>query len=866
MSIPKTKIRMPLLRSDRIERALLVDRIEQGISQGARLTLLSALAGAGKTTLLTEWAHQQQHPVAWVSLDSNDNDLAYAWQHIMAAVESVAGRLSKDILPLLKHDGGSVQAAIRAFLNVIDDREIPLFLVLDDYHVITHQEVHDSLNYILSNQPDTLHILITTRADPPLQLARLRASGQLNELRGADLRFGENEISELFQNGLTIALDEAQIQTLATRVEGWAAGLYLAGVFIRQSNAEKFFAGLEKTGRFVLDYLTEEVLAQQPEQVYQFLVQTAVLSEFDTALCDEILVRTDSVEIIAHLLRANLFIQDMGEVYRYHHLFADVLRLKLKSHYPPEHIQALYRRAALWFEARNDPRQALEYVLKIPDYELAATWIEQHWYDMTYRGQLGTIDAWLKSFPESTLNAHPMLNFLTGMQTLTKGNASHGEKILRLALEYASDPGLIYEIRSQLLLALIHQGEAASALQLADELLQEEMSEDVVDKNRSRKVLALLYLGRLTEALEFFETCPPTPQSPNSHVPEIQARQRHADVLMHLGLMSQAQQIHQHIIDESLYDVRINNPFFLSAESYMSMAALLTERGQLQDAKTMLERGVFLGEQAYWPDVVHRGYVVAGQLAFASNYLDEALHILTTHEPELRTANNPRVHLWLLVRLVQYNLKAGAVETARYYYEQIVKHRMQNPPDLELQAITQAWIDLATGENNRAIEGCESIFYNGGEYKYYRLLAGLVLVKAHRMSRADERANQILIQIVNEAMTSGYMRLFLDEGEPIIDQLKSLHTTLASSDPCLTYIDRLLDTTVDAAPVQDSILTEREREILMLIAQGDANKEIAARLFITVHTVKKHTTSIYEKLNVLSRTQAILRAQELKLL
>ncbi|MEQ8673765.1 MAG: LuxR C-terminal-related transcriptional regulator [Aggregatilineales bacterium] len=842
-----------------------MSRIQQGIERGARLTLLSAQAGSGKTSLLVEWAAHVQHPVAWVSLDSTDNDAIYVWQHIIAAIDSLYPELTAEVMPLIRNQGATLQVAINALINALVDSDIRLFLVLDDYHLIAHPDVHKSLDYLITHLPENLHILMTTRADPPLPLSRLRARGHLSEIRAADLRFTSDEISHLFSDVMAIPLDDAQLHMLTTRTEGWAAGLYLAGLSIRLRDIDTIFYGLQHTDRFILDYLTDEVIAQQADDIQQFLLQTSILNEFAPDICDALLSRGDSLAIINNLLYANLFIQDMGGIYRYHHLFRDVLRIKLKGQFSLQHIQRLYRRAAMWHEANNDPRKAINYALKIPDFTLAAVWIEQHSRTMIYSGQLGMIYEWLRSFPDAVLDTNPRLQYLSAMHVLLKGQAILAERILLAALENTKDDTLTFDIKLQLLLTRVHLGDARSAIQLADELLQNETTKDAWLNIIGRKALALASLGQLSEALHLIDARPFNLSESSSTVVDVQLRQHQADFLMQLGMIDQSEALHRQIIEVSKYDPTINQPFFLAAQSYVGLAMLLTEQNRLDEASELLKHGIFLGEQAQWPDALYRGYLVRAHIEVAQGHIQEAIEVLKTHEPILRTANNPRMHLWMLVRLVQLSLKIDDRRSAVNYHAQILNHRLQNPPDCEIQQITGAWMDLSKGNIEKAIQRCEPIFTGQGEIIYNRLLAGLVLVRAYHQLQEPDRAQAYLIQVLEQSPSTRYVRIFLNEGDIIQRLLKTLLERENISQELRIYVSTILTVPVQMS-AKDSLLTEREQEILVLITQGYANKEIANKLFITVHTVKKHTTAIYEKLNVMSRTQAILRAQELALI
>lgn len=860
--ILRTKIQIPKLRPNRIERTHLIEKIEQGMASGARLVLLSALAGAGKTTLAAEWAGRHPGEVAWVSIDASANDAVSLWQHILAAVEQIAPELTEEALAFLTGGGTSVQAAVTALINSLFESSRTLYLVLDDYHQITHPPTHTHLQYLVENQPTNLHLLLTTRADPPLPLSRMRARGQLVELRGADLRFQPEETTSFFQKVLVVPLEEAQLQMVQARTEGWAAGLHLAALSLQNSGPDAFFKQFQGSERYILSYLTDEVLLQQPPQIQSFLLQTALLDEFDASLCDAVLETDGSETVLQHLLHSNLFIQDLGGTYRYHHLFADLLRSRSSNQFSLAQQHALLRRAADWHAQRGEIAKAILYALRIPDHNLAGDLIEAHAYNLTYDGQLAAINEWLRTFPADVLARRPLLKLLMGMHVLIGGQAAQAEALLLKALEVSDEPVLRHEIKSQLLLAVLHQGKAEEALALSDSLLHDDMPAAVHARLRGRRALALIALGRLQDALQSIDGQYGDKNEPHYHVTAVQIRQHQAEILTHLGRLSEAASIHQAIIDEALRDPKINQPFFLAAQSYVDLAGILIEQNHLTEARDLLWQGRYLSGQAQWPDSLHRSYLVSAHLHFVDGEVSQAVELLKTQEPMVRQANHPRLHLWMLVRIVQYSLFKQDLVTSQAYADMVQRHRLANPPDRDLKVLVQAWMTLAQGHLREAYELADALYARPSEYLYPRLLAALTAVRAAAMLGEMRAAEDLLAEILPLAQAAGYQRLFLDSGPVMMEILKRSagHNAAAHS-----YVDTLTQP-VAARPTSDGLLTERELEILQLIAQGFSNKEIAGKLFVTIHTVKKHTTSVYEKLHVLSRTQAILRAQELSLI
>lgn len=860
--ILRTKIQIPRLRPNRVARTHLIEKIELGIANGARLVLLSALAGAGKTTLAAEWAERHPGEVAWVSLDSSDNDATSLWQHIIAAIERVAPELTAEAKTFLDSGGTSVQGAVNALINSLFESPSTLYLVLDDYHQITQPSAHAHLQYLVENQPANLHLLLTTRADPPLPLSRMRARGQLVELRGADLRFQPEETTRFFEQVMAIELQDPQLQMVHTRTEGWAAGLHLAALSLHNSGSEAFFSNLQRSERYILDYLADEVLAQQPDDIHEFLLRTAFLDEFDASLCDAVLETDGSASTLQQLIHANLFIQEIGSSYRYHHLFADLLRIRGKSQLPAQLQHALLRRASDWHTQQGEIRSAITYALRIPDHDLAGDLIEANAYTLIYSGQLGTMYEWLRAFPAEVIERRPLLGSMLGLHILISGQPVQAEGLLLKALAGTDNPLLRREIKSQLLLAHYHQGKAADALALADELILDSGRRGAHPGLLGRRAMALMALGRLTEALQSIDTTYLDVNDPNVHVTTIQIRQQQADIFGHMGRLSEAAAVHRTIIAESLHNPKINQPFFLAAQSYVDLADLLIEQNLLAEARDILWQGRYLSNQAQWADALHRSYLVSARLHLADGEVSQAVELLKQHEPELRQANHPQVHLLLLVRMVQYSLLHQDIATGQQYAELVQRHPLSNPPDEDLKRLVQAWIVLALGQPRQAYDLADALYRGKSEFLYPRLLAALTAVQAAASIGDLDICDALLAEVIPIAQTAGYRRLFLDSDPLIVDLLKR---PAVRASPAHDFAEAL----VRPAPAQTAVpalLTEREREILQLIAQGYSNKEIAGKLYVTIHTVKKHTTSVYEKLHVMSRTQAILRAQELALI
>jgi LuxR family maltose regulon positive regulatory protein len=406
-----TKLYIPASRPDLVPRPRLADRLDEGLARG--LVLVCAPAGYGKTVLLADWARRGGHPAGWLSLDEGDNDPARFWRHAVAALDRARPGLGERVAPLLGPPApSSFQALVTALINELaaePDAEETL-LVLDDYHVISAQAVHESLAFLLEHRPPGIWVVLASRSDPPLPLARLRVRGQLAEVRVADLRFTPEEAAVLLQH-VAAALPDASVAALAARTEGWAAGLQLAALSLRgQDDVAGFVAAFTGSHRYILDYLAEEVLERQGEQLRTFLLETSVLERLSGALCDAVTGRAGSRALLDQVERAGLFLLPLDEVrgwWRYHRLFADLLRARLQAEQPGR-VPHLHRNAAAWYEEHGLADDAIRHAMAAGEMAWAARLIEQH-FDEAYslRGEAATIQRWLSALPADLLRRRP---------------------------------------------------------------------------------------------------------------------------------------------------------------------------------------------------------------------------------------------------------------------------------------------------------------------------------------------------------------------------------------------------------------------------------------------------------------------------
>jgi LuxR family maltose regulon positive regulatory protein len=434
VSLLKTKLHAPGPRSGLVSRPHLIERLDQGVRRGRKLTLVSAPAGFGKTTLIAGWLRHADRPAAWLSLDEGDNDPVRFWRYVVAAVQTLHAALGQAVLAALQSPRPpALESLLTVWINDLALAPNPFVLVLDDYHVITEEAIHHSLDFLLGHLPPQLHLVIATRADPPLSLPRRRGRAELAEVRAADLAFTGEETAVFLNvvSGLDLAAED--VAALEARTEGWIVGLQMAAIALRSLSPEPvssrpaqgqapldrhaFVAAFAGDDRYIFDYLVEEVLSRQPPYVQSFLLQTSILERFCGSLCDAVTARADSQEMLDYLERANLFtipLDNRRQWYRYHHLFAGLLRHRLRQGAGRAEIASMHLRASEWYEGEGLVAEAVSQALAVPECEHAVRLIERHGLHLLYRGEVLPVQRWLQRLPEALRRSRPWLCVLYG--------------------------------------------------------------------------------------------------------------------------------------------------------------------------------------------------------------------------------------------------------------------------------------------------------------------------------------------------------------------------------------------------------------------------------------------------------------------
>ena len=890
LSLTSTKLIIPPPQQALVPRLRLFDKLNQGLSK--KLTLISAPAGYGKTMLLSAWANEYQIPLAWITLEEGENDLVRFLAYLVGALDKFKPGISGSFTDLLlspQLPPGS--DFVSDLINEINLIQKTFVLVLDDYHLISEQAVHDTVIHLLTQLPQHMHLYIAARADPPLKLSRLRANSELNELRLDDLIFTRNEVEQLFNGLMTLDLDQEQITALTNRTEGWIAGLQMAAISLRSAESKAdFVRSFSGSNRFILDYLVEEVLRNQSEEVQSFLMKTSILDRLTASLCDEVTGQDNSWEILENLERTNLFIIPLDEDrawYRYHQLFRDLLSKRAQQYYP-QVVPEWHRLASLWFERHDFIDFSIEHALAARDNERAAWLIGKVAQPTLIRGEFYTFKDWVKQLPEETLHQRSdLILYFAWALVITDSPVEMVEAWLdAVDIDEESIASKVGLLRSYL---FFMHGEVFQAIQLIQKSLPNLSPEDSLFHNIATWLLSLFSVvtGDFTAGTKALETFVQKSIQQKNIVFAAGALCSLAEIHLRLGQLHQAQ-------DDFEQALSVTRGFHgrvpIAARALMGLGELRREWNDLELASQFCLEGIALSKHLREVSAI-AGYITLANIEWAKGDWQEsyaAIHkaqelALQSGEVQLDDAFVELYHAKLDIlhgdleaagKWVELHGLEAALDPAlldqkeNYYHYHILKYEL---------LVLARWF-IAMDQPQRALD-CLEILREKMEAQgrihlliETLLLSSIAFQKMGRHTDAAKRFNRCLTL----ASPGGYVRMFLDEGTVI----HSLLTAATRSGDNIEYAKKLLAAFISGPGMHDGSktaahtpitfhaglpepLTGREVELLSLIADGLSNQEIARHLFISLPTVKWHTSNIYGKLGVRNRTQAVIRARSL---
>ncbi len=899
---------MPVRRPGAVPRRRLVDRLVT--ASRLPLTVLSAPAGFGKTTLLTEWlagTAAEGTAVAWLSLDRRDNDPVLFWTYLVSALQAAVPGLGDSALGLLVPSSRSTDAALAALLNDVEGLPDDVVLALDDYHLIDAPEIHAGMAFVLEHQPSQLHLILATRVDPPLPVAQLRARGRLAELRAGDLRFRPEEAAAYLNGAMVLGLSEQDVATLGERTEGWIAALQLAALSLQgREEAGAFIAEFAGDDHYIVDYLAEEVLGRQTGEVRDFLLRTSILDGLSGPLCDAVTSQAGGRAMLVALERANLFLvplDDRRQWYRYHHLFADVLHAHLLDERPGE-VAGLHQRASAWYSAHDDVSRAIDHALAGGDAGRAADLMELAMPVMRRQRREAELARWIRALPEDVLRTRPVLDvaFVGALvQALTFDTA--GERLDRVEAavrspdgswpeqppahlvvvdgdHYRSLPAHVAMYRAALALA---HGDLDGTISHARDALALAPAADPLARAAAGALagLASWATGDLSGAHAAYTESVAGLTSAGFLADVLGCTITLGDLRRTQGRLTTAVRTYQAALELAVSPPGAE-PLRGTADMHVGLAGVLLERNDLAGAREQLAVSQRLGEHNGLPQNAYRWRVVLARLRAAEGDLDGALALLEEAERVYVGDFAPDVQP---VAATRARLRIRRAELA--HAQDWALERRLSAEDLsaeddlsylrEYEHLTLARLLIARCRAEPASSGIGTVLAllgrllvaaeSGG--RAASVLEVLVLQAAAHQAGGDlAAALAALRRAVTLAEPEGYVRLFLDEGPPMVGLLKALQ----KQPDAPGYLRSLLASTgtvaAQAPGVQRLVepLSVRELEVLRLLGGDLGGPDIARHLSVSLNTVRTHTKNIYAKLGVSDRRAAVRRARELRLI
>lgn len=902
-----TKLARPPLPLRTVQRQQLLARLEA--MPRRRLTLLAAPAGWGKTTLANEWLAGEPN-VAWVALDSADNDPARFWAYVFAALDRALPQVSEHALMALQHtQPPPVAALLASVLNNLARLSEPVTLVLDDYHLITNDAIHADADLLIERAPPQLHLVLTSRAEPPLALARLRARGQLCELHAADLQFDLAETTAFFADVMHIDLAPEQVQTVLARTEGWIAGLQLAGLALQEcADHTDFVRAFAGTHRYILDYLTDEVLRRQPAAVQHFLLHTALLERLHGPLCDTLTGRHDGALMLEQLERAHVFVVPLDQEgcwYRYHHLFADVLRKRLQQ-CAPASVPLLHERAAAWYAANDLVADAVPHALAARAWNRAIELIEQVANTLLRRGEVATLRGWLEALPADVLHAHVRLGLTYAWTLVIEGQSELVEPRLciieqLLAVQHAPGEPLpcascetLGDVTAMRAALAGRAGDHARAAELAQQALDQLPSGALTSRGAALLYLARarLHLGDVPAAQRVWAAFMELRQETISPVLTRPIAALRIQLAVAQGQLRAAAAMYRHELHAAAE--RDHTDLMFVAETHLGLGRVLYEWNDLDGAAQQLFQGLALLPEAASSEVRTRGLLwlalvaqARGDLHVARDLEAEAEQCVAAHPSLHGQALLDTYHVQVLLR--QGNISAAGRRAQRWVQgtdADVAGHTLPVAVQ-ELMASARARSLAAKGHAQAALAILQPLRVQATTTLRHGSVITLLIHEALVLAQSGNvaRATSTLAEALALAVPEGYIRAFVDQGQPMAALLQHLHTAqqqqvIHDSDG-VDYVERLLTMFTPSATPQMAgassrriaaavepllePLRPRELEILRLVAEGQSTEAIAEQLIISIGTVRWHLKNIFGKLDVHSRTQAVARARALRL-
>jgi len=890
----ETKLYIPKPRAGLVERNRLVEQLNEGLHK--KLTLISAPAGFGKTTFLTQWVSQVDVPVAWVSIDANDSDPTRFLRYVIAALQSISPGAGRHSLPvMLSPEQMPVEAVVTHLIQEMAEISSEMVLALDDFHLIEAGQTHRIFELLTAHLPENVHLILSTRVDPPLPLARLRARNQLNEIRASDLLFTREETSAFFNKLVELELSDDDISRLQSSAEGWIAGLQLAALSLqRQEDVAGFISAFAGDNRHIVDYLTEEVLHLQSENIQDFLLKTSILGRLSARLCDFVTRGQDGQHMLEELERANLFIVALDDKrcwYRYHHLFADLLRQKLHQKYPSA-VNGFHLRASKWFEDSGLLYESVGHAIEAKDFERAAGLIEKGlcaiWEDSEYT----QLRRWINVLPSSLVDSRPELCIMHALDLFYAGRHKEAHEKLKTVesqirnYEPVTDAALTFQkhlnaphktlsgkVNTVKAFLASHQGDTSGMIQYSQKALRYLPKNNLIWSTMAIAALADANAnkGDLKETCRLRMEALKKSEAAGNIFVILMASSRLAIILRDQGCLDKVEEI-----CEQKMQFAVEKGWSKTAVAGFLMGVwgeVLAETNDLDGALNKSRKAVELTGRGGGLAMLCWSYLSLIRVLFSRGEIAGAQEIV--YQIEKRVGN------YTVPPLVLNSIEAWQVRIwlTKNQYKSASKWEHQSPEirDETLDAsqcvrnLAIARVMIAEGRPDEAVSVLNRLltFAERGGYGSYQIQILILQALAHENSGDMSRARDLLDKALNLAEQNGFFRIFVDEGpelgnlmEKFVDVNRGSSNAYARKLLPFFRLHKIIETDNEMLEA----LSDREMEVLKLIAAGLSNKKIMEGLFISMSTVKTHIRNIFSKLNVHSRTEAIFKAKEMELL
>jgi LuxR family maltose regulon positive regulatory protein len=933
VSLLSTKLYIPPPRAGVVARPRLSDKVLLGVNRPGSITLLSGPAGFGKTTLLSEFAAQLRQPVAWVSLDEGDNDPIRFWTYLITACQLIRDGIGESALALFHTPQPFSDETIPTILiNDLARLEEDMLLVLDDYHAIHNPAIHVAVIFLLEHLPARLRLALSTRVDPPFPLARWRARNRLVEIRARDLRFNAEEALQFLNHTMGLNLTREEVTALEGRTEGWAAGLQLAALSLQgRGDIPAFVKAFTGSHEYIAEYLLEEVLQRQPQDIQAFLLQTSILERLNAELCEAVVGRLErsnvptfqpANDILRYLEHANLFLipmDDQGQWYRYHHLFADLLQARLRQSLPAEAITALHQRAAAWYEQAGMTAEAIDHTRAAGDYPRMVRLVEKVALKLILQAYITTVEGWMQAVPQEYYESSPRINMAFAWMHLLRGTPAQAAPYLERLKAFFStsrpadeDPSLQGEWLALQSRLFNMQGKPAESRDLANQALQ------ILPQTESHvRSMVLVNLATASQqmldyehAAETFQMIVQDARAAGDPISEILGISGQAQMVLQQGRLRRAFQVTTEGI-ERLETSGKANPF--GATLYGELGQIYYHWHQLDPAQGYLQRSMQTSGQSGYSDPEIFYHVALSRMYQMREDWDASAQEMQiagdlAHKIPPAMIREEVISQQVRVDLAQGHLGAAqaALEAEGFSFEDGFGfpglapgpgediHPVTHPAGLLYNSALRVLLFQARAKQclenlNAGIELATMVLAGELQCQHLPVALETLLLRAQLFGELGDDRSKLadVARALELAEPEGFISSFVEEGLPIFAVLTNLLESGLPGTVPSSYVQEILSAFPRTVPFEaardeqaalaakqllaagESLvepLTARELEVLQLIAAGDSNRTIAEKLVITVSAVKKHCANIYGKLNVNSRTQAVARARQIGIL